>query len=271
MNGRFIFMVIIALVFAGVAALIARSWINSKVNKDVVTSSVVVAATDIPFGVKLEPLHIKTVAWPSKDVPQGSYAKVEDVIGKIVKNSFYAGELITQKRITEHLGGSTLSSLISQNSRAISIRVNDVVGVSGFVLPNNRVDILATQMKREGGEQQAKTRTILENIKVLAVDQEASPDKEKPAVVRAVTLELDPPDAEKMVEAMQEGTIQLTLRNPLDSNKLVGETPPVTQPVSVDKPAHPQVKPSVVMIPWSNPRAFFSLNSPDDNTIINRD
>jgi len=218
MNGRFIFMVIIALVFAGLAALIARSWINDKVNKDVITSSVVIAATDIPFGVKLEALHLKTVAWPGTDVPQGSYAKVEDVIGKIVKNSFYAGELITEKRIAEHLGGSTLSSLVSENSRAISIRVDDVVGVSGFVLPGNRVDILATQMSRESGTPQAKTHTILENIKVLAVDQEASPDKEKPAVVRAVTLELKPEEAEKMVSAMQEGTIQLTLRNPLDSN-----------------------------------------------------
>jgi pilus assembly protein CpaB len=250
MNGRFIFMVIIALVFAGLSALLAKVWINNKVNKDVITSSVVIAATDIPFGVKLEPLHLKTVAWPGTDVPQGSFSKVDDVIGKIVKNSFYAGELITEKRIAEHLGGSTLSSLVSENSRAISIRVDDVVGVSGFVLPGNRVDILATQTSRDGGTPQARTRTILENIKVLAVDQEASPDKEKPAVVRAVTLELKPEEAEKMVEAMQEGTIQLTLRNPLDSNASVREAPPLVQPTHVARPMPRRAAPALVIVPW---------------------
>lgn len=250
MNGRFIFMVIIALVFAGLAALLAKLWINNKVNKDVITSSVVIAATDIPFGVKLEPMHLKTVAWPGTDVPQGSYAKVDDVLGKIVKNSFYAGELITEKRIAEHLGGSTLSSLVSENSRAISIRVDDVVGVSGFVLPGNRVDILATQISRDGRTPQAKTRTLLENIKVLAVDQEASPDKEKPAVVRAVTLELKPEEAEKMVSAMQEGTIQLTLRNPLDANASVREVPPLPQSKPVARSAPRRVAPALVIVPW---------------------
>jgi len=93
--------------------------------------------------------------------------------------------------------------------------VDDVVGVAGFILPGNKIDILATKMDRTANK--AATRTLLQNIKVLAVDQEASQEKEKPAIVRAVTLELKPDQAEIMVQAMQEGTIQLTLRNPLDS------------------------------------------------------
>jgi len=109
-----------------------------------------------------------------------------------------------------------------------------VVGVAGFILPGNKIDILSTRMDRSTNK--ATTRTLLQNIKVLAVDQEASQEKEKPAIVRAVTLELRPDQAEIMVQAMQEGTIQLTLRNPLDSvvEDTVVEVAKV-QPKSVEK------------------------------------
>lgn len=219
MNGRFLLIVLVALFFATIAAFIANNWIQAK-TVDVKTEDypVVIAATDIPFGIKLEDIHIKAIGWPTADVPEGSYQKPEDVVGKIAKNTFYAGEVITNKRISEYLGGSTLSSLISDKFRAVTVRVNDVIGVAGFVLPGNRVDVLATR-RISNATNQTETHTILENIKVLAVDQEASPDKEKPAVVRAVTMELQPEQAEKIVDAMQEGTIQLTLRNPLDASK----------------------------------------------------
>lgn len=242
MNGRMIFMLLIALVFAGLAAFVAKTWLNKQVtSKEMITTPVVMAATDIPFGIKLEEVQLKIIDWPGTKTPNGAFNKMEDVVGKISKNSFYEGEVITQQRIADHLGGSTLSSLISENYRAISIRVNDVVGVAGFVLPGNRVDILS--IKKEG-RGDAKAITILENIKVLAVDQEASTDKEKPAVVRAVTLELKPEQAEKIAEAMQEGKIQLTLRNPLDSTAYNREGKP--KPVVKRRSRGP----SVVVVPW---------------------
>lgn len=242
MNGRFIIMLVIALIFAALAAFIAKTWLSKQVTtKKAITTPVVMAATEIPFGVKLEEVHLKIIDWPGKNLPEGYFSRVEDLIGKISKNSFYSGEIITKQRVADHLGGSTLSSLISEKHRAISIRVNDVVGVAGFVLPGNRVDILAI---KRSGRSDAKARTILENIKVLAVDQEASPDKEKPAVVRAVTLELKPEQAETIAEAMQEGKIQLTLRNPLDSSAYTrkGEAKPVVKRRSRG--------PSVVVVPW---------------------
>ena len=145
-------------------------------------------------------------------------------------NKFYPDEIITEKRISEYLGGSTLSALITKDYRAISMRVDDVVGVSGFILPGNKVDILATKM--DNSLNKATTRTLLQNIKVLAVDQEASQEKEKPAIVKAVTLELKPEQAEIIVQAMQEGTIQLTLRNPLDTE--VADIP-VAAPVKIEQ------------------------------------
>ncbi|MCI0734604.1 MAG: Flp pilus assembly protein CpaB [Methylococcaceae bacterium] len=248
MSARFFLMLFAALFFATIAALIANNWIRNKTaGQEHSDHPVVVAATDIPFGIKLEEIHVKIINWPSADVPEGSFRQAEDAIGKIVRNTFYSGEVITQKRVSEHLGGSTLSSLISEKFRAVTVRVDDVVGVAGFVLPGNRVDVLAT--RRVGtASNQTETRTILEDIKVLAVDQEASPDKEKPAVVRAVTMELTPEQAEKVVDAMKEGTIQLTLRNPLDASKSDKKGPEPKPLVKVRRTYRP---PSIIKVePW---------------------
>jgi pilus assembly protein CpaB len=235
MNRRFIIMLVIALVLAFLAAWVANRWIQGKAVPDKGVS-VVVAAVEIPFGIKLEESQVKVIAWPGESAPQGAFSSKEQVVGKVTMNKFYPDEIITEKRISEYLGGSTLSALISKEYRAISVRVDDVVGVSGFILPGNKVDILATKMDRTLN--QASTRTLLQNIKVLAVDQEASQEKEKPAIVRAVTLELKPDQAETIVKAMQEGTIQLTLRNPLDSQ--VEDT---TDKAEVVQPLPEQPKP----------------------------
>jgi pilus assembly protein CpaB len=215
MNKRFIIMLSIALLLSLLSAWVANRWIQGRAVPDT-AMSVVVAAVEIPFGVKLEESQIKLIAWPGNSAPpQGAYSSKEQVINKVAMNKFYPDEIITEKRISEYLGGSTLSALITKEYRAVSVRVDDVVGVSGFILPGNKIDILSTKMDRSINK--ATTQTLLQNIKVLAVDQEASQEKEKPAIVRAVTLELRPDQAEIMVQAMQEGTIQLTLRNPLDS------------------------------------------------------
>lgn len=207
-------MLSIALLLSFLAAWVAKSWIQDQTPDKGV--SVVAAAIEIPFGVKIEESQIKVIAWPGNSAPpQGAFTSKEQVVNKVAMNKFYPDEVITEKRISEYLGGSTLSALIAKEYRAISVRVDDVVGVAGFILPGNKIDILATTKDRMSNK--AATRTLLQNIKVLAVDQEASQEKEKPAIVRAVTLELKPDQAEIMVQAMQEGTIQLTLRNPLDS------------------------------------------------------
>ena len=229
MNPRFIIMLCIALLLAGIAAWTANRWLQAKAVPDKALS-VVVAAVEIPFGVKLEESQVKVISWTGKTAPAGSFSSKDKVINRVTMNKFYPDEIITEQRISEYLGGSTLSALITKDYRAISMRVDDVVGVSGFILPGNKVDILATKM--DNSLNKATTRTLLQNIKVLAVDQEASQEKEKPAIVKAVTLELKPEQAEIIVQAMQEGTIQLTLRNPLDTEVAVI---PVTAPVKIEQ------------------------------------
>ena len=133
---------------------------------------------------------------------------------------------------------------IEPTKRAVSVRVNDVIGVGGFLLPGNRVDVLATRMT---DERRAVTQTLLQNLKVLAVDQTASPEKDKPAVVRAVTLEMEPVEAELLVGATEEGTVQLALRNPDDMRVVssIANPPPAAQPARMPrivKPAMPVAK-----------------------------
>jgi pilus assembly protein CpaB len=246
MNKRFFIMLSIALLLSFLAAWVAKSWIQGQTPDKGV--SVVVAAIEIPFGVKIEESQIKLIAWPGNSAPpKGAFTSKEQVVNKVAMNKFYPDEIVTEKRISEYLGGSTLSALIAKEYRAISVRVDDVVGVAGFILPGNKIDILATKMDRMANK--AATRTLLQNIKVLAVDQEASQEKEKPAIVRAVTLELKPDQAELMVQAMQEGTIQLTLRNPLDSvvEDRVVEVPEV-KPMPVVERSRKRV---LKVIPWS--------------------
>jgi len=122
--------------------------------------------------------------------------------------------MLMRSRFSEHEGGSTLSALIGENMRAFTVRVDDVVGVGGFLLPGNYVDVLATKIDRRS--KVAKTETIIQKVKVLAVDQLARADDSDPVVVRAVTLEMSSKQSEVLAKRRAEGTIQLTLRNPND-------------------------------------------------------
>lgn len=214
-------MLIIALVLAGGAAWMAKRWVDSQTTKqpdlaDSATAYVYVAATNIPFATRIEKSQIKLMAWPKSNVPSEAFTEADvqadpnAIIGKVTQRDFYADEILLKPQIKEHVGGSTLSALIKEGMRAISVRVNDVAGVAGFILPGNKADIIASRG-------QGETYTLLKNVKILAIDQTTSTDQDKPAVVRALTLEVTPKQAEILVQAMQSGSLQFTLRNPMDT------------------------------------------------------
>jgi pilus assembly protein CpaB len=177
----------------------------------------VAAAVEIPFGVKVDASHIKLVQVPSATVPARSFSSPEEVIGRVATQSLYPGEILLDGRLAAHDGGSALSAVIAQGKRAVTVRVNDVVGVAGFLLPGNRVDVLQT--RRNPGGRGSVSHTLLQDMKVLAVDQTASPDRSEPVIVRAVTLEATPEQAEQIVQATAQGKLQMTLRNPLDGSR----------------------------------------------------
>ncbi len=230
------------------AAWVANNWVQPRVlpaaEAQVNASTVVTAAIGIPFGTKVEERHLRVVEMPRAAVPRSSFQAVDEVNGKVATAAILEGEILLAGRFADHESGSTLAALVTENMRAVTVRVDDVVGVAGFLLPGNRVDIVATKKAKNN---QATADTILQNIKVLAVDQTASTNKNEPVIVRAVTLEMTPDQAETLVKGKTEGTIQLTLRNPLDT--IVPVEPPKPAPVRrVVRRAAPRRDPTVTII-----------------------
>lgn len=241
MGGRTFTLIALSLILGLGAAWMANSWLSGRLNaqSDDGMQSVMVAAVEIPFGTMIEPQHVTLVRMTKGSAPDDAFDSAEKVQGRIATFPILRGDILRAARLAEHLGGSTLASLIETDKRAVSVRVDDVVGVAGFLLPGNRVDVLAT--KKVGNSNNAESKTIIEDLRVLAVDQTASTDKTQPVVVRAVTLEMTPKEAETLVKAMTEGRLQLALRNPLDNQKK-----PELQPVAA-QPAAPAPAPKPVV------------------------
>ena len=179
---------------------------------------VLVAADDIEPGSRLEDRDLRAVALPQSSVPPGAFSRAAQVRERGVILPISRGDFILPGKLAAANAGAGLPSMIPQGMRAVSVRVNDVVSVAGFVQPGTRVDVLATGNTGSGNERQ--TTTVLENVAVIAVgrnlDRNAPPDA-APAPV--ITLLVSPDDAQKLALASQEGRIQLALRNPLDTKK----------------------------------------------------
>ncbi|HWZ48644.1 MAG TPA: Flp pilus assembly protein CpaB [Herbaspirillum sp.] len=184
----------------------------------VAANKVIVANIDLELGSKLNPQMLSVIDWPQSSMPAGTFSDLKDLQDRILKTSVQRGEAILNNKLAPlgSLGG--LSAVIADGKRAMTVRVNDVVGVAGFALPGNYVDILvnAHQDMGKGSENKSITKTVLEHVLVLAVAQEAGRDDTKPRLVNAVTLELTPAEAEKIDLARNVGTLSLVLRNQID-------------------------------------------------------
>ncbi len=205
---------------------------------------VVVAADNIPVGVKLEAHDIRVITLPQSAVPPGAFSGASQVLGRGAILPVSQGDFILPGKLAAVNAGAGLPSMIPQGMRAVSVRVNDVVSVAGFVQPGTHVDVLATGNQSGGNERQ--TTTVLENVLVLAVgkslDRNTSGDAQ---VAPVITLAVSPDDAQKLALASQEGRIQLSLRNPVDTKKGgIGATRTSSLYLG-DKPLATETKPKV--------------------------
>lgn len=179
---------------------------------------VIVAADDLQVGARVEEHDIKIIKIPAADLPPGSPRRRSDVLGHGVIVPISKGEFILPNRLAGENAGSGLPSLIPPGMRAVSVRVNEVVSVAGFVTPGTRVDVLLTGTPGGGAEQQ--TTTVLQNVAVLAsghtLERTATGEAQNTAVI---TLLVSPDDAQRLTLASSEGHIQLALRNPLDTKQ----------------------------------------------------
>lgn len=218
-NARSAVMLVLALMAGLAAVALAARWIQQQGQGG--GGRIAVALMDIQLGGKITPDMIQMVDWPASSKPAGAFGDIKDLDGRVAKTSITRGEPVLESKLAPVGSRGGLSAVVGEGKRAITVRVNDVVGVAGFALPGNYVDIMVNT-QAEGSKSNDKDRVIskivLERILVLAVAQEAGRDETKPKVVNAVTLEVTPEQAEKIDLARSVGTLSLVLRNQVDPN-----------------------------------------------------
>jgi pilus assembly protein CpaB len=244
-NRRALTMMAVAVLMGLGAVLLASRWLLHQTPGT--GNKIVLAAADVNLGQRLGPEMLKLVEWPSESLPHGALRDPKKAAGRVLKTSILRDEPLTESKLAPDgtLGG--LSALISEGKRAITVRVNDVVGVAGFALPGNFVDIVVNTQLGEGGaaNNQAISKIVLEKLLVLAVAQEVSRDETKPRVVNAVTLEVTPEQAEKVDLARSVGTLSLALRNQVDP--MPGVTAGATKSTLLGERAAPAPAPAVAV------------------------
>jgi pilus assembly protein CpaB len=218
------------------------------------TTPVVVAAANLPLGAELRRDDLRAIAWPSDAVPEGSFTDPQELVGRGLIQSVTQNETVLPGKLAPVGAGAGLPPVIPDGMRALSVRVNDVIGVAGYVLPGTRVDVLATvSPTNTPGDMTSKV--VLTNVLVLAAGTRIEQDVEnnKPISVSVVTLQVNPMEAERLTLASTEGKIQLALRNPLD------ETAPATPGIrpavllGYTPPARPVARRAVVATPVPAP------------------
>jgi pilus assembly protein CpaB len=212
------------------ATYVTRRFKEASTPKSLVTQQIVVAAVPLQIGARLDSRNLRLMPWPAGEPVAGKFTRIEDCENRALITPVVENELILENKLAPKEAGAGLSSTIPEGMRALSVSVNEVIGVAGFVIPGTMVDVLVTGGIAGAGRggQENITRMILENVRVLAAGQKIEVDREgKPQTVPVITLLVSPEDAGKLAMASTEGKIQLALRNTIDSKKV--NPPPVLE------------------------------------------
>lgn len=217
-NARAMIMLGISILVAAVTVIFASRWLDQQGN--LATSKVVVAKAEIPAGSPITPDLVTLADWPRGSKPKGAFDNPAQVKDRVISAVVAPGEPVLESKLAPVGSKGGLSAVITPGKRALTVKVNEIVGVAGFALPGNYVDVMVnTQDEKDN----PISKIVLEKILVLAVAQEAERDPTKPKVVNAVTLELGPDQAEKLDLARSIGSLTLVLRNQLDSEDLAAD------------------------------------------------
>lgn len=230
---------LVSLIVGGILALIAvggltyylRSQSQAPApSSNIDVGNVVVAVSDLPFGTHLTRDQLSVVAWPVASMPADAFHSVEEVFAgsqgfdRIVLKPIDKGEPLVRSRISGFGAKATLSRQVPPGMRAVSIRIDDVSGVAGFILPGDRVDVMLTRrLDNTAPDSNMATDIILQNVLVLGIDQLSDQDREKPVVARTATVAVSPGDAQKLALAQQAGTLGLALRNAASADQIPTE------------------------------------------------
>jgi pilus assembly protein CpaB len=245
----------LAALFGILAVFVANRWLSSQMvvpeivkQEPAPLAKIVIAARQIGVGTPLSSQNLTLAEWPRANVPKGSFQDIKAVEGRVAVSRISAGMPLLDSELAAPGSGAGLVAAIPQGTRAMSIRVDEVIGVSGFVLPHTYVDVIGV----EGDNRQQTVKTILHKIKVLAVAQETFNEDGKAKVVRTVTLQVKPQESEKLALQTHRGSIHLVLRNPLDEEEEeTKEEKPEVKVAAAPKPRVPVLRPKIRTAPIS--------------------
>ena len=239
-NTRAMIMMIAAVIAGLGAVIIGARWLSQQATSS--ANKLVVAVSDIDLGSRLTPAMLKSVEWPANSMPKGAFTTPAELDSRVLRSSVLSGEPVLESKLAPVGSKGGLSAVVAEGKRAMTVRVNDVVGVAGFALPGNYVDIIVSTQEdntKSGNRDQQISKIVLEHILVLAIAQEVGRDETKPKVVSAVTVEVTPEQAERLDLARSVGTLSLVLRNQVDL-KLAG-TDGITKAKLLNAPPEPIV------------------------------
>jgi pilus assembly protein CpaB len=260
-NRRALFFFGLAIFFGIAAAFTARHLLENRASEaagtGVATVPVVVARTDVAVGSALVALQLDTVQWPREYVPTGAFDDPAKITGRVIRRPIARGEAVLEPTLLPVGSAAGLPSVIESAKRAISVKVDPVVSVAGFVTPGTRVDVLSTLRRIDTSEKLPYTKVILQDLAVLAIDQKLEQAKNgEPELVSVVTLEVTPKQAEQLTYAAHEGRLQLALRSPGDHEEVKTEAVSVAALLGDGAPkkskVHLPVGPSVQVITGSS-------------------
>lgn len=217
-RNRLILVGVLAFVLAGAVSFAVYRLLRGMAgaNRAASASSVVLAAKDLTVGAKIEARDVRLAQLPASELPSNVFHNTSDVVGRGVLVPIQRSELILSSKVAGEEAGAGLPALIPTGMRAVSVKVNDVVSVSGFVLPGTRVDVLLTGQPSKANDTPTTT-TVLENVQVLSAGPKLEKDANgQPVNVPVITLLVSPEDAQKLTLAATQGQIQLSLRSPMD-------------------------------------------------------
>ena len=221
----------VALLLGVVAVYVANTYLTAKQNQSALdgTTKVAVAAVPMDFGNVITPDKVRFVDYPNRSIPPGAFQNAAQLLPagqqRFALMPIGVNEPILATKISGSGQGASIAALLPAGMRAATVRINDVSGVAGFVQPNNTVDVLITRQINSGsGAAQTVTDVLLQNVRVLAIDQQSKNPDGTPKVARTATLQVSPIDAQKLALAQEAGTLSLVLRKPGETDNPVVET-----------------------------------------------
>jgi pilus assembly protein CpaB len=245
-------MVLVAAIILGLLAVAGVQGVignRAASPANVAMSTVVVARKQLEFGDELTAEALQEREWPADAMPEGSFAKIDEVVGserRVALRSIAIGEPVVKEKVSGFGGRAALSQVIAEGFRAVAVRISDVSGAGGFILPGDRVDVLLT-ISPTNEKLDTLTNILLENVRVLAIDQEADESTGGAIVAQAATIEVKPDDAQRIALASTIGTLSLSLRNTLAASSDI-EKNAVNKPILYKDlgPAIPEEKKAVI-------------------------